>query len=43
MLQVRERAPIPSLIVFILGFAFESFQEFGGASSCHKEIGDVNM
>jgi hypothetical protein len=33
MLQAKEHAPLPfSSVVFILGIAFESFQEFGGAS-----------
>jgi hypothetical protein len=34
MLGVMECAPTPSSIVFMLGFAFESFKELGGMSLC---------
>jgi hypothetical protein len=33
MLQARERALTPYFVVSILGFASESFQEFGGVSN----------
>jgi hypothetical protein len=32
VLRAKEHAPTLSFVVFILGFAFESFKEFGGAS-----------
>jgi len=32
MLRAKERTLIPSFIIFILEFTFESFKEFGGVS-----------
>jgi len=32
MLRAKKHTSIPFSIVFTLGFAFESFKEFGGAS-----------
>jgi hypothetical protein len=41
VLQIKEHALIPfSSIVFILGLAFESFQEFGGASQIFMWLKD---
>ncbi len=34
MLQVRERIPTPSFVVFIFELAFESYEEFGVCQVC---------
>jgi hypothetical protein len=35
MLQVRERTPNLSFVVFTFGFTFEFFEKCGGASNIH--------
>jgi hypothetical protein len=49
-MRTKEHAPTPfSSIVFTLGFTFEFFKEFGGASICtrysymHHEISPLSM